>query len=140
MFKSRLDFDKELVKILQKEKIGLIALAGYMRILSPYLIGKFRQRILNIHPALLPSFRGTNAIEKAFSYGCKRTGVTVHFVDQGVDTGPIILQEAVAVKADDTLNELEEKIHRVEHKLYPRALKLVIEQGVKLEGRRVCPK
>lgn len=136
-FKSRLHFDKKLAEILSKEKINLVVLAGYMRILSPYFVRKFKNKILNIHPALLPSFKGTKAIERAFKYGCKVTGVTVHFVDEQVDHGPIILQEAVKIKKGMSLRKLEEIIHAREHKLYPLAVKLFVEKKIRLKKRQV---
>jgi phosphoribosylglycinamide formyltransferase-1 len=136
-FNSRLAFDKEAIKILEKEKIGLIILAGFMRLLTPYFVRKFKNKILNIHPAILPAFRGECAIERAFRHGCKITGVTVHFVDEKVDHGPIILQEVVKIDRKAGLKELEEKIHAIEHKLYPLAIKLFVEKKLKLQGRYV---
>lgn len=131
-FGSRLEFDKELARILRQEKINLVVLAGFMRILSPYFVEQFKNKILNIHPALLPAFRGEKAIERAFYSGVKITGVTVHFVDEKVDHGPIILQEALRINRSKGLKCLERKIHRLEHKLYPLAIKLVIEKKVKM--------
>lgn len=136
-FKSRLLFDKEIIAILQKEKISLIALAGYMRVLSPHFVKSFQNKILNIHPALLPSFKGGTAIEDAYNYGCKITGVTVHFVDEKVDHGPIILQESLKISDKITPEALEKKIHKIEHKLYPLALKLCVEKKLKIRGRHV---
>jgi phosphoribosylglycinamide formyltransferase-1 len=112
-------------------------MAGFMRMLSPYLVGAYKNRIINIHPALLPSFKGAQAIKDAFDYGVKVTGVTVHFVDEAMDHGPIILQEEVALGESDTLKTLEEKIHKVEHELYPRAIKLITQGKVRLKGRKV---
>jgi len=136
-FSCRLAFDKELYGILNKEKIDLVILAGFMRILTPYFVRKFKNRILNIHPALLPAFRGEHAIGRVFKSGCKITGVTVHFVDEKVDHGPVILQEKVKVKKDMSLEDLEREIHKVEHKLYPQAIKLVIDKKIKFSGRKV---
>ena len=136
-FKSRLEFDKKIVKILRKERIDLVMLAGYMRIISPFFVKSFNQKILNIHPALLPAFKGTKAISRAFNYGCKVTGVTVHFIDEKVDHGPIILQETVEIKKGMNEKKLEEKIHKLEHKLYPRALKLILDKKVRIRGRNV---
>ncbi len=136
-FRSRLSFDKKIARILKKEKINLVILAGYMRIISPFFVKSFNQKILNIHPALLPAFRGTNAISRAFKYGCKVTGVTVHFIDKKVDHGPIILQETVEIKKGLSEEELEEKIHKLEHKLYPKALKLILDKKVRVKGRDV---
>jgi phosphoribosylglycinamide formyltransferase-1 len=136
-FKTREDFDKELVNILKKEDVGLVALAGFMRIISPYFINAFRNKILNIHPAILPSFKGVEAIGQAYEYGVKVTGVTVHFVDEKMDHGPIILQEALDIKSGESLEELEERIHKIEHKLYPKAIKLFSEGKLKVESRKV---
>ena len=136
-FKSRQDFDREIVKILKKEKINLVVLAGFMRIITPYFVKAFKNRILNIHPAILPSFRGVNAIERAYNYGVKVTGVTVHLVDEGVDTGPIILQEALKIREKESLQSLEERIHKLEHRLYPLAVKLFLERRLKIKGRKV---
>lgn len=136
-FKSGLEFDKRIVKILRTERVDLVILAGYMRIVSPYFVKSFNQKILNIHPALLPAFKGTNAISRAFKYGCRVTGVTVHFIDEKVDHGPIILQETVEIKKGMSKEKLEEKIHRLEHKLYPRALKLILDKKVSVKGRYV---
>ena len=136
-FKNRVLFDKEAVKILRKEKIELVVLAGFMRILSPHFVKAFKNRILNIHPALLPSFKGDSAIKEAHKYGVKITGVTVHLVDNEVDHGPIILQEALKVKERESLESLEKRIHRLEHKLYPEAIKLFIQGRLKVRGRKV---
>src|SRR4030043_1790711 len=114
---TRGEFDEKLIKLLEEEKIDLVVLAGYMFLVSPILVRKFKNRILNIHPALLPSFKGTHGIKDAFDYGVKVTGVTVHFVDEDLDSGPIILQQAVEISEDDSPETLEEKIHEVEHKL-----------------------
>ena len=136
-FKSRLSFDHEIVKILRREKIKLIILAGYMRVLTPYFVKSFKNRILNIHPAILPAFKGTDAIARAFKYGCKVTGVTVHLVDERVDHGPIILQETIRITKAMTLARLEKSIHQLEHRLYPLAIKLIVDKKVKLVGRNV---
>ena len=136
-FKSRQDFDREVVKILKKEKINLVVLAGFMRIITPYFVRAFKNRILNIHPAILPSFGGVNAIERAYNYGVKVTGVTVHLVDEGIDTGPIILQEALKIREEESLQSLEERIHKLEHRLYPLAVKLFLEGRLKIKGRKV---
>ncbi|MFH1504353.1 MAG: phosphoribosylglycinamide formyltransferase [Candidatus Omnitrophota bacterium] len=127
-FSSRLEFDKEIVKILKKEKTDLVTLAGYMRIISPYFVKIFKNKIINIHPALLPAFKGVRSIERALKHGSKITGVTVHFVDEKIDHGPIILQESLKIKKNETLKELEKRVHKLEHKLYPLAIKLIIEK------------
>jgi len=131
------DFEDKIVQHLEENKIDLIILAGFMRILSPELVGKYKGRILNIHPALLPSFKGTEGIKDAFEYGAKVTGVTVHFVDEQMDHGPIILQQAVKIEENDALETLEAKIHKLEHKLYPEAVKLYVEGKLIIEGRKV---
>jgi phosphoribosylglycinamide formyltransferase-1 len=136
-FSSRENYDTEIVKILEQENIDFIVLAGFMRIITPVLINKFRNKILNIHPALLPSFKGTHAIADAFDYGVRFTGVTVHFVDEKMDHGPIILQGLVKIKEDDTAETLEAQIHKVEHKIYPEANRLFSEGKIKIEGRKV---
>jgi len=136
-FSFREDFEKALVRVLVREKVELVVLAGFMRILSSYFIKKFKNRILNIHPSLLPAFKGVNAIERAYKYGVKITGVTVHFVDEKVDHGPIILQGAVKVKPGESLEEVEKKIHKLEHNLYPQAIKLLVEKRLKIKGRCV---
>ncbi len=136
-FKSREDYDKEIIKELEKRNVRLVVLAGFMRLLSPYFVRQYKNKIMNIHPALLPSFKGTHGIKDAFECGMEMTGVTVHFVDEELDHGPIILQETVSIDGDDTLETLEEKIHKVEHKLYPKAIRLFVEGKLKVEGRKV---
>jgi phosphoribosylglycinamide formyltransferase 1 len=136
-FPSKDAFETAIVNRLSQEKIELIALAGFMRIIGPALLGAYREKIINIHPALLPSFKGAHAIQDAFDYGSKTTGVTVHFVDEKTDHGPIILQRAVAVKESDTMASLETRIHAVEHKLYPEAIGLFLEGKLKVTGRKV---
>lgn len=136
-FASKRDFEERIIKRLEEAKIDLIVLAGFMCMLSHEFIQRFKFRILNIHPALLPSFKGTHGIEDAFNYGVKISGVTVHFVDEEMDHGPIILQAAVKINEDDTLESLEAKIHKIEHKLYPEAVNLFVEGRLKVEGRRV---
>jgi phosphoribosylglycinamide formyltransferase-1 len=136
-YASRLNFDKAIVKILKKEKIDLVVLAGFMRVLTPYFVKSFKNKILNIHPALLPAFKGVNSIERAYKYGCKVTGVTVHFLDDKVDHGPIVLQAEVKITKNMTLAQLETKIHNLEHKLYPLAIRLCVEKKLKIRGRKV---
>jgi phosphoribosylglycinamide formyltransferase-1 len=136
-FPSKEKFEAEIIKKLEEENIGLIALAGFMRILSPGFVHKYKNRILNIHPALLPSYKGAQAIKDAFNCGAKFTGVTVHFVDEKTDHGPIILQEPVKIEKGDTLKSLENKIHKVEHKLYPEAIRLYLEGKLRVKGRKV---
>ena len=136
-YSSREQYDSEIIEILEEEKIDLVVLAGYMFLLSQEFIHRFKNKILNIHPALLPSFKGTHGIKDAYRYGVKVTGVTVHFVDGDLDSGPIILQEAVDIDPDDSVEELEEKIHKVEHKIYPEAVKYFCEDRLEIGGRRV---
>ena len=136
-FKNREDFDKEVIKILKEKKIDLVVLAGYMRILSPYFIRTYQNKIMNIHPALLPSFPGLYAQKQAIGNGVKISGCTVHFVDEGVDSGPIILQKAVEMSDDDTEESLTEKILEEEHQIYPRAIQLFSQGRLIIKGRKV---
>ncbi len=136
-FPSQEAFEARIIEKLVTEQIELICLAGYMRLLLPSFINKYREKIINIHPALLPSFKGIRGIKDALDYGVKVTGVTVHFVNEDMDAGPIILQEAVVVEENDTKETLADKIHKVEHRLYPKAVKLFIEGRLKVTGRRV---
>lgn len=136
-YSSREQYDSEIIEMLEEEKIDLVVLAGYMFLLSQEFVHRFKNKILNIHPALLPSFKGTHGIKDAYRYGVKVTGVTVHFVDEGLDSGPIILQEAVDIDPDDSVEELEEKIHKVEHKIYPEAVKYFCEDRLEIDGRMV---
>ena len=136
-FASREAFDAALVAILKKEKIGLVVLAGFMRILSPVFIQAFRHKIINVHPALLPAFKGAHAIKDALTYGVKVTGVSVHFVDEDVDHGAIIAQQALDVKPQDTPDSLALRIHKVEHVLYPKCVDLFLRGKLKVSGRTV---
>lgn len=126
-FDSKAAFEAEIRRHLDRKKIDYILLAGFMRVLSPDFVKTYKGRTLNIHPALLPEFPGTQAIKDTWEAKVEKTGVTVHFVDEGIDTGPTILQREVAVKPDDTLESLEQKIHAVEYELYPEAINLVLE-------------
>ena len=137
-FKTREAFDKEIVKNLQAKNVGLVVLAGYMRLLSDHFIKAYENKIMNIHPALLPAFKGTHGIKDALLYGVKVTGPTVHFVDEKLDHGPIILQKAIEVRDDDTEESLLERVHKEEHKIYPDAVKLFVEGKLKINGRRVA--
>jgi phosphoribosylglycinamide formyltransferase-1 len=136
-FSSKEAFEREIIAHLRKEKIDVVVLAGFMRLLSPSFVREFKNRILNIHPALLPSFKGEHGIQDAFNYGVKATGVTVHLVDEEMDHGPIILQQAVPIRETDTLETLEKRIHAAEHRLYPKAIKLFVEGKLKVTGRKV---
>jgi phosphoribosylglycinamide formyltransferase-1 len=136
-YKKREDYEKIIVQELDKRGVEFIVLAGFMRVLTPFFISKYKNKILNIHPALLPSFAGAHGVRDALNYGVKVTGVTVHFVDEGVDTGPIIFQEPEKVREDDTEESLHQRLHKIEHQLYPRAIKLFIEGKLVIEGRKV---
>ena len=137
-FKTREDFDREVVKQLKKKNVELVVLAGFMRLLSPYFIDEYRNRIINIHPALLPAFKGAHGVKDALEAGVKVTGVTVHFVDEHLDGGPIILQKTVEIKEDDNEETLLERVHKEEHRIYPEAIKLFVEGKIKIEGRKVA--
>ncbi len=126
-YPSRESYDEALVNILHKKKVDWVVLAGFMRILSSTFVRPFLGKILNIHPSLLPQYPGLNAIERTFRDGKKLTGVTIHFVDEGVDTGPIILQETIAIHPQESLENLTERVHELEHRLYPQALCLVLQ-------------
>lgn len=139
-FKSKEEFDQNIIKILQENSVDLVVLAGFMRIISPALLKAFPHRIMNIHPALLPAFPGLHAQKQAFDYGVKLTGCTVHFVDEGVDTGPIIIQAVVPVYDDDTQELLTERILKEEHKIYPRAIQLFADGKLQIQGRKVLIK
>ena len=136
-FTSRADYDAQLVQLLQAAKVEVVALAGYMRLVTPTLLNAFPQRVLNIHPALLPSFPGLHAQRQAFEYGVKVAGCTVHFVDEGMDSGPIILQAPVPVLDTDNADSLTARILEQEHIIYPLALRLLAEEKLHIVGRRV---
>jgi phosphoribosylglycinamide formyltransferase-1 len=136
-FADRVSFDTAVADMLDEAGVELVCLAGYMRILSPEFVKRFRDRILNIHPALLPAFPGASAVRDALDWGAKVTGTTVHLVDDEVDHGPIVLQEAVAIVDGDTESSLHERIKAVEHRLYPEAVRLFALGRVDVEGRRV---
>ena len=138
--KEREAFDQEVMAVLREFQIDLVCLAGFMRILSPYFIREFRGRILNIHPALLPAFPGEEAQRRALEHGVKFTGCTVHLVDEGVDTGPIVCQAVVPVLDDDTAEALAARILKEEHRIYSEAICLLLEDRVRIEGRRVLHK
>jgi len=135
--KSREDFDAGLVAVLREHGVELVCLAGFMRLLSPLFVRAFPGRVLNVHPALLPSFPGLDAQRQAFEHGVKVSGATVHIVDEALDAGPIVAQEAVPVLTGDTADSLAERILEVEHRLYPRAVRLILEGRYRVEGRRV---
>lgn len=134
-FAGRELYEAAIVAELQRRDIGLIVLAGYMRLISPVLLEPYAGRIINIHPSLLPAFAGKDAIGQALDYGVKLTGVTVHFVDGGMDTGPVIAQRSVEVKPGDTADSLVERIHQVEYGLYPEVVAALAAGRVDLNGR-----
>ena len=128
-FPSKAHFEKQLVQILEKHEIDLIVLAGYMRLIGSTLLEPYRNRIINIHPSLLPAFPGRTSIADAYYANVTESGVTIHYIDEGIDTGPIIYQEVVAKKPDDTLEAFESRIHSVEHAIYPTVLEKIIHEG-----------
>jgi phosphoribosylglycinamide formyltransferase 1 len=130
-------YDRQVVGLLQEREVDLVCLAGYMRLLSPFFVAAFPNGILNIHPSLLPSFPGLESQKQALDYGAKFAGCTVHFVDENLDAGPIILQAAVPIEDQDTEASLSEKILREEHRIYTQAVKLVLAGNYKITGRRV---
>ena len=136
-FSSKKDFEEAIIRELKKNKIELVVMAGFMRILSPDFVKAYKNRIINIHPALLPAFKGARGIKDAFDYGAKLTGVTVHFVDAEMDHGPIILQREVKIRESDSLGSLEARIHKVEHALYAQAIQLIARGKIKLKGRKI---
>jgi len=136
-FKNKEDFDSELVRILKSNNVDLVILAGFMRILTPVLLKAFPHKIMNIHPALLPSFPGIHGQKQAADYGVKISGCTVHFVDEGIDTGPIIIQRAVQVLDDDTEETLAARILKEERRIYPQAIQLFADGRIEINGRKV---
>ena len=134
--KDRAGFERALHAVLEKYRIDLVCLAGFMRILTPWLVGQWQERMLNIHPALLPAFKGLDTHKRALEAGAKVHGATVHFVVPEMDSGPIIAQGAVAVRADDSKEALSRRVLSVEHRIYPQALKLVAEGRVRIENGR----
>jgi phosphoribosylglycinamide formyltransferase 1 len=133
-------YDRQVAAVLNEAKVDLICLAGYMRLLSPFFVAAFPNRILNIHPSLLPSFPGLESQRQALEYGVKFAGCTVHFVDENLDAGPIVLQAIVPVEDRDTEESLSTRILKEEHRIYSEAVKLVLEGKFKIEGRRVHQK
>ena len=137
---SRAEYDKEIMKMLSNYGVtprnGLVCLAGFMRIISPEFVKKYKNKIINIHPALLTAFPGLNSQKQALDYGAKYTGCTVHFVDAGMDTGPVIIQSVVKVKENDTEDTLSKRILKEEHKIYPEAVNLFARKKIKVSGRR----
>jgi phosphoribosylglycinamide formyltransferase 1 len=133
---TRAAYDGALVEALRQHQVDLVCLAGFMRLLSPAFVDAFPRRILNIHPSLLPAFPGVDAQRQAFAHGVKVTGVTVHLVDAGLDSGPIVMQRAVAIREDDTVEALSARMLEEEHRLYPEAIQRVLDGGWHIEGRR----
>jgi phosphoribosylglycinamide formyltransferase-1 len=143
-FPSREDFDTAVVKALQEAGVELVVLAGFMRIITQTFIDAFPERVINIHPALLPAFPGLHVQQQAIDYGARFSGCTVHFVDGGVDTGPVLIQAVVPILQDDTAETLAARILEQEHRIYPRAIQLIAENRVRINGRQVlidpaCP-
>lgn len=136
-FPDKTEYEKEILKHLRSYHIDLVVLAGYMRLLSEVFIKAYRHRIINIHPALLPAFPGLHAQRQALDYGVKISGCTVHFVDEGMDTGPIILQQAVKVQQSDTEETLSKRILGYEHRLLPEAIQLFARNKIRIQGKKV---
>ncbi|MFC1510556.1 phosphoribosylglycinamide formyltransferase [Candidatus Omnitrophota bacterium] len=130
-------FERDIVIQLKQEKIDYLILAGYMKILSPFFIKTYPKKIINIHPSLLPSFKGVRAIKDTMTYGVKVAGITVHFVDEKMDHGPIIMQQGFMIKDGETLEGLESKIHDLEHKIFPKVVALLVDGRLKVTGRKV---
>ncbi len=133
-FADKAAFEEAIIDHLETEKIEWIVLAGFMRLLSPEFVRRYAGKIINVHPSLLPAFPGAHSIKDAFDAKVKETGVTVHFVDEGVDTGPVILQGKVPVEANDTLEILEARVHQLEYRIYPEALRMVLTGKIRLPG------
>ena len=136
-FKDRNEFDEKMIKVLKSYSVELVIMAGFMRVLTPLFIKAFHMRIMNIHPAILPSFQGIHAQERAFDYGVKFSGCSVHFADEGVDTGPVIIQSVVPVYDDDTADTLQERILKEEHRIFPQAIQFNAEGKLEVVGRKV---
>jgi phosphoribosylglycinamide formyltransferase-1 len=139
-YASREEHEKEMERLLKDSGTDLVVAAGYMRVLTPYFVKCYRNRIINIHPAILPSFPGTDAQKQAFDYGVKITGCTAHFIDEGTDTGPIIMQAAVEVTQDETLTQLSARILKEEHRILPESVKLFCEERLTVAGNKVLIK
>jgi phosphoribosylglycinamide formyltransferase-1 len=137
---SRAQYDKKVIAVLRKHGVtprnGLVCLAGFMRIISPEFIKKYKNRIINIHPALLPAFSGLDSQKQALEHGAKYSGCTVHFVDTGIDTGPIIIQAVVKVMEKDSVESLSKRILKEEHRIYPKAVNLFARKKIRISGRR----
>jgi len=136
-YKTREEFENALIDALSPHSVDLICLAGFMRVLTPHFLNRYSRKVINIHPALLPSFPGTQGQQDAFDYGVRFTGCTVHFVDDGVDTGPIIIQAVVPVLPDDTKDTLQKRILAQEHIIYPQAIQYIAQGRAEIAGRKV---
>lgn len=136
-FRSRPAHDDALVALLRDRGIDVVVLAGYLRLVGPQVVAAFPDRLVNVHPALLPSFPGTHSVAEALAYRVKVTGVTVHLVDEGMDTGPVIFQEGIEVRDDDDWDSLEARVHDVEHRLLPRAVRAIVQGRLTRDGRHV---
>jgi phosphoribosylglycinamide formyltransferase-1 len=134
---DRAAYDRAILELLRARAVDVVALAGFMRVVGPELVRAFEGRMLNVHPALLPAFPGTRAVADALAWGVKVTGVTVHLVDDEVDHGPVVLQEALEVRPDDDWDALEARVHEVEHRLLPAAVRALVEDRIRIDGRRV---
>ena len=137
LYNDRESFDRVIIERLQKKRIDLVCLAGYMMLISPCFVNAFKNRIMNIHPSLLPSFSGLNAQKQSLEYGVKVAGCTVHFVDDHMDHGPIIAQSVVIIEDNDTEDSLSKRILEEEHRIYPEAVKLFVEKRLLVDGRKV---
>jgi phosphoribosylglycinamide formyltransferase-1 len=129
--------EEEIARFLERRGVAVVALAGWMRMLSAAFLARFPGRVLNVHPSLLPAFPGAHGVEDALAYGVRVTGVTVHLVDEGMDTGPVVLQEALEVPYDCSASELAERLHEIEHRLLPEAVRALADGRIHVEGRKV---
>ncbi len=136
-YQSSIEFNRKIKEVLLEYQVDYVIMAGYMQLLGLEVLKAFPNKVLNIHPALLPSFPGEHGIEDTFNYGVKIGGVTVHFADEEYDNGPIILQESIEIKDDMTMEQFEQEIHDIEHKIYPKAIKMLVDNRLKIEGRKV---
>jgi len=134
---TREEHEQKIIDILEKNNVDLVVLAGYMRVLTSLFVSRYKHKLINIHPALLPAFPGTDGYGDTFNYGCKVGGCTIHFVDEGVDTGPIIIQRVNEIKEDDTLESFKQRGLEIEHQALPEAVRLFCEDKLKIEGRKV---
>lgn len=139
-YSNKKSFEEEIIHTLRNKKVEWVVLAGFMRLLSPFFIQEYSEHILNIHPSLLPAFPGKEAIKQAYEYPVKITGCTIHLVDEGCDTGPIIAQEIIAIENNDTLESLTKKVHEREHQLYLKVLQWISDNRVEINGRKVLIK